>query len=40
VPADLTGIVLQSPSRFAGYAAAEMFATLPPVVVPLAVVTR
>lgn len=40
VPADLTGIVLQSPSRFAGYAAAAMFATLPPVVVPVAVVTK
>jgi hypothetical protein len=40
VPADLTGIVLQSPSRFAGYAAAAMFATLPPVVSPVAAVTK
>jgi len=31
VPADLTPAVLQSPSQFAAYAAAEMFATLPPV---------
>ena len=31
VPADLTRVVLQSPSRFAAYAAASMFATLPPV---------
>lgn len=31
LPADLTGSVLQSPARFAGYAAAAMFATLPPV---------
>jgi hypothetical protein len=34
VPADLTHGVLQSPARFAGYAAATMFATLPPVVAP------
>lgn len=34
VPADLTPAVLQSPSRFAGYAAATMFATLPPVYTP------
>jgi len=34
VPADLSGIVLQSPSRFAAYSAAAMFATLPPVVAP------
>ncbi len=40
VPADLTGIVLQSPSKFAGYAAAAMFGTLPPVVAPVAVVTK
>lgn len=31
VPADLTQGVLQSPSRFARYVAAEMFGTLPPV---------
>lgn len=31
LPADLTRSVLQSPGRFAGYAAAAMFATLPPV---------
>lgn len=36
VPVDLTPGVLQSPTRFAGYAAAAMFATLPPVAVPLA----
>lgn len=35
VPADLTRGVLQSPSRFAAYAAASMFATLPPVVATL-----
>jgi len=40
VPADLTGIVLQSPSRFAAYSAAAMFATLPPVVAPVAAVSR
>lgn len=40
VPADLTGIALQSPSKFAGYAAAAMFATLPPVVAPVAAVTK
>ena len=34
VPVDLTPGVLQSPVRFAGYAAAAMFATLPPVVAP------
>jgi len=34
VPGDLTPAVLQSPSRFAAYAAATMFATLPPVVLP------
>lgn len=39
VPADLTPGVLQSPSRFAAYAAAAMFATLPPVTLPLAAET-
>jgi len=34
VPADLSPGVLQSPTRFAGYAAAAMFATLPPVQAP------
>jgi hypothetical protein len=34
VPADLSPGVLQSPARFAGYAAHAMFATLPPVVLP------
>jgi hypothetical protein len=34
VPVDLTPGVLQSPGRFAGYAAAAMFATLPPVLPP------
>ncbi len=34
VPADLTSVVLQSPSKFATYAAATMFATLPPVLPP------
>lgn len=34
VPTDLTHGVLQSPSRFATYASAAMFATLPPVVPP------
>ena len=34
VPADLSPGVLQSPTRFAGYAAAAMFATLPPVLPP------
>ncbi len=34
VPADLTPAVLQSPSRFAAYAAEAMFATLPPVTAP------
>ncbi|PTX90878.1 hypothetical protein [Opitutus sp. ER46] len=33
VPGDLTPSVLQSPSRFAAYAAAATFATLPPVTV-------
>jgi hypothetical protein len=32
VPADLSPAVLQSPLRFAGYAATAMFATLPPVI--------
>ena len=31
VPADMTPSVLQSPSRFASYVAADMFGTLPPV---------
>lgn len=35
--ADFTPAVLQSPSRFATYVAAAMFATLPPVVVPVTV---
>lgn len=35
VPADFTRSVLQSPSRFADYAATAMFATLPPVVGPV-----
>lgn len=34
VPADLTHGVLQSPARFVAYAAATMFATLPPVTTP------
>jgi hypothetical protein len=34
VPADLSTSVLQSPVRFTRYAAAAMFATLPPVVPP------
>jgi hypothetical protein len=32
IPADQSPMVLQSPSRFAAYAAEAMFATLPPVV--------
>lgn len=40
VPADMTHGVLQSPSRFAGYASAAMFATLPPVLPPPVVVKR
>lgn len=35
VPADLTPAVLQSPSRFATYAADTMFGTLPPVTEPV-----
>lgn len=35
-PADLTPAVLQSPTKFAAYAASAMFATLPPVLAPLA----
>ena len=35
VPADFTPTVLQSPSRFAAYAAATMFSTLPPVTPPV-----
>lgn len=34
VPTDLSSGALQSPARFAGYAAAAMFATLPPVKLP------
>ncbi len=34
IPADLTPGVLHSPSRFAEYAAAQAFATLPPVYTP------
>ena len=37
VPADLTYSVLQSPTRFAEFAATAMFATLPPVVQPVVV---
>lgn len=33
-PLDLSSGALQSPGKFAGYAAATMFATLPPVVLP------
>lgn len=33
-PTDMTPGVLQSPSRFAAYASAAMFATLPPVIPP------
>ena len=39
VPADMTPSVLQSPSRFASYVAADMFATLPPVYAPAPVLT-
>ncbi len=35
-PADLTPAVFQSPTKFASYAASAMFATLPPVLPPLA----
>lgn len=35
VPVDLTHGALQSPSRFAAYATAAMFATLPPVLPPM-----
>ncbi len=34
IPADFTEAALQSPSRFGGYVAAEMFETLPPVYTP------
>lgn len=34
VPADMTPSVLQSPSRFASYVSADVFATLPPVYAP------
>jgi hypothetical protein len=40
VPTDLTAAVLQSPSKFAAYAATAMFATLPPVLPPRAVAAR
>ena len=40
VPADLTQAALQSPSKFAAYAAASMFATLPPVSPPTAVIAK
>ena len=40
VPADMTQVVLQSPSKFAEYAATTMFATLPPVTVPPARISR
>jgi len=36
VPADLSPAVLQTPVRFADYAATAMFKTLPPVVMPVA----
>lgn len=36
VPADFTPTVLQSPTRFASYAATAMFRTLPPVTAPVA----
>jgi hypothetical protein len=36
MPVDTTAGALQSPTRFAGYAAATMFSTLPPVLHPLA----
>lgn len=40
VPADLTRTVLQSPTRFAEYAAASMFGTLPPVVAPAGAIAK
>jgi hypothetical protein len=40
VPADLTRTALQSPSRFAAYAAAAMFGTLPPVTLPPKGITK
>jgi hypothetical protein len=40
VPADLTRTALQSPSRFAAYAAAAMFGTLPPVTLPAKAITK
>ena len=40
VPADLTPAVLQSPSRFATYAAAAMFTTLPPVTLPVPIAVK
>ncbi len=40
VPADLTRTALQSPSRFAAYAASAMFGTLPPVTLPAKAITK
>lgn len=40
VPADLTRTVLQSPTRFAEYAAVSMFGTLPPVLAPAATIAK
>jgi len=40
VPGDLTPAVLQSPSRFAEYVAAAMYATLPPVYSPAAAAAK
>lgn len=40
IPADLTAAVLQSPSRFAAYATATMFSTLPPVTSPAPKVSK
>jgi hypothetical protein len=40
VPTDLTAAVLQSPSKFAAYAASAMFATLPPVLPPRTVAAK
>jgi hypothetical protein len=40
VPTDLTAVVLQSPSKFAAYAASAMFATLPPVLPPRAMAAK
>ncbi len=40
VPADMTAAVLQSPTKFAGYAATAMFATLPPILPPRVVAAK